>query len=66
MRCQRCNGDTQVIRTINKKHFILRYRKCKKCGLIKRTKEMYDSGWDYKNVIKEIKKIVDEVHINER
>jgi DNA-directed RNA polymerase subunit M/transcription elongation factor TFIIS len=61
MRCPKCKGYMRVTRTINKTGKVFRYRKCNKCGYSIKTTEIESYGWNYKSIVDEIKRIVDEV-----
>ena len=49
-----------VNRTINKKGKVFRYRHCGKCKKSIKTVEMSWEGWNYKAMVDQIKKIVNE------
>jgi transcriptional regulator NrdR family protein len=63
MKCPKCKGKTFVTSTIEKSNFVARYRKCTSCTKTFRTKELMDSYWNYKEVLKEIKYIIDKVDV---
>jgi len=63
MKCPNCGSKTYVTKSIEKKDFVVRYRKCKKCGKSIRTREMKDSDWMYKEILKKIKEHLDEVKL---
>lgn len=62
MRCPKCNSkDIQVKRTIKKKRFNIRYRVCNKCTYKFKTKEIYSDGWDYRKIVQNIKKMLEDI-----
>jgi transcriptional regulator NrdR family protein len=46
---------------IVKDRFTKRYRRCNKCGYKFKTSERIDSEWDYKIIVKKIKKLLEDV-----
>jgi ssDNA-binding Zn-finger/Zn-ribbon topoisomerase 1 len=62
LNCPKCGRKLKVTRTIRKKDFDIRYRKCPKCKKTYKTKEMmYDHGWNYKAIIDKIQDLVEDV-----
>lgn len=59
MKCPKCNGRAIVKKTIDKKHFSIRYRTCKRCGYRFKTKEMATDDWDYKVIVEKIIKVLE-------
>jgi len=63
MKCPKCGGKTYVTNSFEKNEFTVRYRKCKKCNNSFKTREMKDSDWVYKEVLREIKRKLNEVKL---
>jgi len=63
MRCPECDGDTYVIRTIDKKYYTFRRRCCKKCNFRFNTKELTTDGWDHRRMIHKIKELLKDVKV---
>ena len=63
IRCPKCSSKTLVDKTIYKRDFTIRYRKClnKKCGLRFKSIEQVSKGWDYKKIVMKIKELVKDV-----
>ena len=63
MKCPKCGSRTYVVKTMMKKDFTIRIRKCTKrsCGYKFETIEQLSTGWDYKNIIKNIKEMIKDV-----
>jgi len=61
MKCPKCGARTQIKKTINKRFKTFRDRQCKKCGFKFETVEMVATDWNYKAVVKNIKKILDDI-----
>ena len=61
MYCPNCGGKTMVSRTILKKGKVFRYRQCTKCKKVFKTTEMPASDWNYRGIVEQIKRIVNEV-----
>lgn len=63
MNCPVCGHKSCVLRTIFKKDFTVRYRKClnKKCKHRFKTMEQEATGWIYKTIVKKIQDIVKDV-----
>jgi len=59
MECPKCGGKTYVTNSIEKKEFVIRYRTCRKCKKKFKTKEMTYDSWNYKSIVKDIKKMVE-------
>ena len=63
MICPKCGGKTYVTNSFEKKEFVARYRKCKVCGNSFKTREMKDSDWVYKEIVKKIKQDLEKINI---
>jgi len=63
MKCPYCGGKTYVTTSYEKNEFVVRYRKCRKCNKTTKTRELTDSDWIYKNVVKQLKDILDNVDV---
>jgi len=63
MNCPNCGGKTYVTNSFDKKDFVVRYRRCKRCNKTFKTREMKDSDWVYKEILKKLKKQLDEVKL---
>lgn len=61
MKCPKCSHETSIVNTIYKKDFTIRFRKCSNCHNSFKTIEQIATGWDYKNIVHEIKELVREV-----
>jgi len=63
MYCPKCNSKSSVKKTIFKKDFTVRYRRClnNKCGHRFKTTETIATGWDYKSICRKIKEQLREV-----
>jgi hypothetical protein len=61
--CPKCGNNTRIIKTIDKKNFVVRYRKCtnKRCNNKFNTKEITFTEWNYKRTLEKIKDILREV-----
>jgi len=53
--CPKCQSRTSVNKTIIKRDFVVRFRKCNKCNYKFKTKELATTGWDYKQIVLDIK-----------
>jgi len=63
MLCPKCGGKTYVTNSIEKKDFVMRYRKCKKCKKTFKTKEMFSNEWIALQVLKSIKKQLNDMEL---
>ena len=63
IKCPKCDSKSRVLKTIFKRGFTMRFRKCnnKKCGFKFKSKETIDLGWDYKSICKKLKDELREV-----
>ena len=67
MQCPKCGSRSVVLKTIHKKDFTVRYRKCisRSCNYRFTTKEEISSNWNFKSIVKEIKRLVDNIDITQ-
>ena len=63
MKCPKCGAKTYVTKSIEKKSFVVRRRKCNRCNRSFKTREMQDSDWMYKEILKDIKHQLDEIKL---
>ena len=61
MKCPKCGSKTRIIWVRHKKDFTVRSRECVKCGYRFVTKEATEDYWDYKNILYNIYKNLDEI-----
>lgn len=63
--CPKCRHRSRVLKTFEKIHSVIRYRKCdnKRCNFKFKTTEMVTQGWDYRTIIKKIKEVVEDVDV---
>ena len=64
MQCPKCFSKTIVLKTIHKRDFTVRYRKCVKCNFKFTTKEDISSNWNYKAIVREIKKLLENIEVD--
>ena len=61
VKCPKCNSNkTHTVWIRHKENWDVRERECSKCGYRFRTKEIIDEGWDYKAILMEIYKKLNE------
>jgi len=53
MQCPKCYAKTYVSNSIDKRHFVKRYRVCsnKRCNFRFTTTELIASDWNYRNIV---------------
>jgi len=63
MLCPKCQSKSAVRNTIYKRNFTIRYRIClnPSCKYKFKTVEEISLGWNYRNIVKEIKNLVKDV-----
>lgn len=63
MKCPKCGSKTYVTQTIHKKSKTFRYRICKnnQCKYRFKSVEMTATDWNYKAIVNNIKKLIDDV-----
>lgn len=64
MNCPKCgHNKTTVLNTCDKGRFTVRYRKCLRCKWRFTSKEMLNDGWNDREILKKIKKYLEDVDL---